>query len=514
MPQELDITQKLKERLTNFEQKLEVSKEGTIISNRDGLIEIVGLPKVGWSEVLINDKDKRALAMTVTDELVQAIALDDAQEFPVGSTIKSTDKILDTIVGDQLLGRVIDPLGRAIDGLGDIDTRKHRPIERIAPGVIERQPVNEPLPTGVSAVDALIPIGKGQRELIIGDRQTGKTAIALDAIINQAKSKTGVISVYVAIGQKMNKIRRITEILRENGALENTVIVAASSGSPASWQFIAPFVGCAIAEEVMEKGGHSLIVYDDLTKQAWAYREISLLLKRPPSREAYPGDIFFLHSRLLERASKLSDERGGGSMTALPIIETQAGDISAYIPTNVISITDGQIYLEGDLFYAGVRPAVNVGLSVSRVGSKAQPPVMKQIASQLRLELAQARELAAFAQFASDLDDTTKQKIERGKRLTEILKQPDLEPLSVTEQASRILMVVRGHLETIELEDIAQTIQDFQDFIKLEKPPILKTLEKGTKLEDKDFEDFDKIAKKFLDTKIISNEEPTKKAKK
>ena len=502
MPEELNITQKLQERISKFKANLEVSQEGIIVSNRDGLIEIVGLPAVGWSEVLVNDSDKKALAMTVTDELVQAIALDEAESFPVGSMIKSTDNILETIVGDQLLGRVIDPLGRPLDGLGELSSKKRRPIERLAPGVIERQPVNEPLPTGVSAVDALIPIGRGQRELIIGDRQTGKTAIAIDAIINQAKMKTGVVSVYVAIGQKMNKIRRIVEMLKENGALDNTVIVAASSGSPASWQFIAPFVGCAIAEEIMEKGDHALVVYDDLTKQAWAYREISLLLKRPPSREAYPGDIFFLHSRLLERASKLSSERGGGSMTALPIIETQAGDISAYIPTNVISITDGQIYLEGDLFYSGIRPAVNVGLSVSRVGSKAQPPVMKQIASQLRLELAQARELAAFAQFSSDLDDATKQKIERGKKLTEILKQPDLEPLSLTEQVLRILLVVRGHLENVTLDDIPQTVKDFIDYTNLEKSPILKVLAKGDKLTDSNFASFDATANKFLSTRI------------
>jgi F-type H+/Na+-transporting ATPase subunit alpha len=373
-----------------------------------------------------------------------------------GSKAHLTGKILQVPVGPELIGRVVDPLGRPLDGKGEIKTKQTSAVEKIAPGVMARQSVREPLMTGIKAIDSMIPIGRGQRELLIGDRQTGKTAIAVDTIIHQAKQKTDIISIYVAVGQKMSKVARIVDRLRQEGALDKTIVVVTSASDPAALQYLAPYTGTAMGEYFRDNGQHALIIYDDLSKHAWAYRQVSLLLRRPPGREAYPGDVFYLHSRLLERSAKLSDKLGGGSLTALPIIETQAGDVSAYIPTNVISITDGQIYLESDLFYQGIRPAISVGLSVSRVGGNAQTKAMKSLAGSLRLDLAQFRELAAFAQFSTDLDPETKQRIERGRRLTEILKQDQYAPMSLDDQIVVLLAATTGALDLIPLEKVSE----------------------------------------------------------
>ena len=437
----------------------EVAEIGTILEVGDGIAKISGLAKCQSSEMLefiasSGGASTMGVALNLEEDMVGAVILGDYRALKQGDTVKRTGRVLSIPVGEHFIGRVIDPLGQPLDGKGEIVSNNFYPIDKVAPGVLARQPVTEPVQTGIKAIDAMIPIGRGQRELIIGDRQTGKTAVAIDTMINQKGQN--MICVYVAIGQKESKVARLVARLEEAGAMEYSIVVTAGASSSAALQYIAPFAGCALGEFFMDKGQHALLIYDDLSKHAWAYREISLLLRRPPGREAYPGDVFYLHSRLLERAAKLSDKNGGGSLTALPIIETQAGDISAYIPTNVISITDGQIFLESDLFYKGVRPAVNVGLSVSRVGGSAQIKAMKKVSGKLRLELAQFRELEAFSQFASDLDETTRKQIERGRRTTELLKQAQYSPMSVEHQICAIYAVTNGYFDTTASEKILE----------------------------------------------------------
>ncbi|TSC76214.1 MAG: F-type H+-transporting ATPase subunit alpha [Parcubacteria group bacterium Gr01-1014_31] len=451
------VIEQLKERLKAYTPSVTAEEVGTVIVVGDGIAQVSGLSQVGAMEMVdiaTTGGKVAGVALNLEQSKCGVVVLDDAHGIKVGDTVRASGRLLSVPVGAGVLGRVVDALGRPVDGRGPFKAEKFYPVEKIAPGVITRKSVDTPLQTGVIAIDAIIPIGRGQRELIIGDRQTGKTAIAIDAIINQAGQ--GVQCIYVAIGQKESKVAKLVEKLREAGAMEYTVVVSAPAAAPAALQYLAPYAGCAIGEYFMEQGKDALVVYDDLSKHAVAYREISLLLKRPPGREAFPGDVFYLHSRLLERAARLNNDHGGGSLTALPIIETQAGDISAYIPTNVISITDGQIYLESDLFYQGIRPALNVGLSVSRVGSAAQIKAMKKVAGKLRLDLAQFRELAAFAQFGSDLDAATRQSIERGARITEILKQPQYAPLPVAQQVAVLYAVINGHLDGVALERIGE----------------------------------------------------------
>lgn len=452
-----DIVAQLKSAIE--QAKIEAASEeiGRVLMVKDGVVRISGLSRVGASEMLeIRTRDKKisALALSLESEEVGAIVLGEWHGINEGNEVVGTGKVLSIPVSESFLGRVVNPLGEPVDGKGPIKEVSRNPLERIAPGVIFRKSVDTPLETGIKAIDAMIPIGRGQRELIIGDRQTGKTALAIDAIINQ-KGK-GVTCIYVAIGQKLSRIAKIVAKLEERGAMEHTIIVVASASDAAAFSYIAPYAGCALGEYFMDKGGNALVVYDDLSKHAWAYRQVALLLERPPGREAYPGDIFYLHSRLLERAAKMAPEFGGGSLTALPIIETQSGDVSAYIPTNVISITDGQIYLEGDLFYKGVRPALNVGLSVSRVGSAAQTKAMKRVAGKLRLDLAQFRELEVFAQFAQDLDEATKNQIERGRRLVELLKQEQYQPLPMAEQVALLYAGTNGYCDAIPVEKIRE----------------------------------------------------------
>ncbi|OGY82948.1 MAG: F0F1 ATP synthase subunit alpha, partial [Candidatus Kerfeldbacteria bacterium RIFCSPLOWO2_01_FULL_48_11] len=444
---------------------------------------ISGLSDVMASEMLLFPRGIYGVALNLEEDTVGAMILGDYLEIKEGDTVKSTGRILEVPVGEEIVGRVVNPLGQAIDGKGDISTKKFYPVEKIAPRVITREGVNAPIQTGIKAIDSMIPIGRGQRELIIGDRQTGKTALAIDTIINQKGEN--VICIYVAIGQKESKVARLVTELEERGAMKHTIVVLASASDPASLTFVAPYAGCAMGEYFMDKGKDVLVIYDDLSKHAWAYRQISLLLRRPPGREAYPGDIFYLHSRLLERAAKMSKEYGGGSLTALPIIETQAGDISAYIPTNVISITDGQIFLESDLFYQGIRPALNVGLSVSRVGSKAQIKAMKQVAGKLRLDAAQYRELAAFAQFGSDLDETTRKQLERGKRVQEILKQDQYVPMPVAEQVAIIYAVVSGFLDDIPVDRVSEFEMKFLEYLRTSRKQVLDEIVKGKELTEK-----------------------------
>jgi len=444
------IADNLKKRIEQFEAGVHETETGVVRDVGDGIASITGLSKARSMELLKFSNGEMGVALNLEHDRVGAMVLGEWQTIKTGDKVETTGKILSVPVGDGLIGRVVDTLGRPLDGKGAIKSKTDYPVEKIAPGVIKRQRVSVPLMTGIKAIDALTPIGRGQRELIIGDRQTGKTAIAIDTIINQKGN--GVICVYVAIGQKDSKIAKIVGKLQDAGAMEHTIIVVASASTPAALQYIAPYAGCAMAEYFMDQGKDVLIIYDDLSKQAWAYREISLLLRRPPGREAYPGDIFYLHSRLLERSCRRNAEAGGGSITALPIIETQAGDVSAYIPTNVISITDGQIYLESDLFYRGIRPAINVGLSVSRVGSDAQTKAMKKVAGQLKLDLSQYGELEAFAQFATDLDETTRKQIERGRHTIEILKQGQYEPMSLEHQVAVLYAVTRGYVDEVPLE--------------------------------------------------------------
>ncbi|MEZ0535919.1 F0F1 ATP synthase subunit alpha [Caldicellulosiruptoraceae bacterium PP1] len=459
-----EIASILKEQIKNYEKKIETSDVGIVIMSGDGIARIHGLDNCMSGELLEFPNNIYGMALNLEEDNIGCVILGNEREIKEGTIVKRTGRLVQVPVGEALLGRVVNALGQPIDGLGTIDSSKFREVERIAPGVIEREPVKTPLQTGIMAIDAMIPIGRGQRELIIGDRQTGKTAIAIDTIINQKDQ--GVYCIYVAIGQKASTIAKIVETLREKGALDYTVIVSATASDSAPLQFLAPYAGCAIGEEFMESGKDALIIYDDLSKHAVAYRTMSLLLRRPPGREAYPGDVFYLHSRLLERAAKLSKEKGGGSLTALPIIETQAGDVSAYIPTNVISITDGQIYLESELFYSGIRPAINAGISVSRVGGNAQIKAMKKVAGRLRLDLAQFRELEAFAQFGSELDKATRERLAQGQRIVETLKQPQYKTLPVWYQIVILYSVNNGYLSDIELEKVREFNDGLVSFIQ------------------------------------------------
>ncbi len=465
-----DIALEIKKQIEAFEAPVEAIEVGTVIEVGDGVARVRGLSGVMASELVEFPGGLYGMALNLEKDNVGVILLGDYSRLQEGDIARSTGRIISVPVGEELLGRVVNALGQPIDGKGPIRATKYRPIERIAPNVVTRLPVNTPVQTGIKAIDSMIPIGRGQRELIIGDRQTGKTAIAIDTIINQ-KGKD-LYCIYVAIGQKMSQVARVVATLEKYGAMEHTIVVVASASEPAAMQYIAPYAGCAMGEEFMESGKDALIVYDDLTKHAWAYRQISLVLRRPPGREAYPGDIFYLHSRLLERAARLAPEYGGGSLTALPIIETQLGDITTYIPTNVISITDGQIYLEPELFNAGIRPAINVGLSVSRVGGNAQIRAMRKVAGKLRLELAQFRELAAFVQFASELDPATRKVIERGQRLQEILKQPQYEPMPVEHQVMIIFAGTQGYLDDVPVHKIQKWEREFHRWMDLYHPEI------------------------------------------
>ncbi len=447
-----EIAAQIRQQIEKFEAPITAADVGAVLEVGDGIARVGGLAGVMANEIVEFENGVQGLAFNLEVDSVGVIIMGEYAEIEEGSQVRSTGRIVSVPVGDALIGRVVNALGEPIDGKGPIQTSKYRPIERIAPGVVTRQEVDTPVQTGIKSIDSIIPIGRGQRELIIGDRQTGKTALAIDTIINQ-KGKD-LICIYVAIGQKLANVAQVVATLERYGAMEHTIVVVASAAEPAALQYIAPYAGCAMGEEFMEQGKDALIVYDDLSKHAWAYRQVSLLLRRPPGREAYPGDIFYLHSRLLERAAKLHPDYGGGSLTALPIIETQAGDVSAYIPTNVISITDGQIYLEGDLFYAGIRPALNVGISVSRVGGKAQVRAMRQVAGKLKLEMAQYRELAAFAQFGSDLDKATRAQLERGERIQEVLKQPQYEPVALDHQVIILFAAVNDYLDDIPVEKI------------------------------------------------------------
>ena len=452
-----EVASIIKREIEKYEDKLKMESVGTVLQVGDGVARIYGLDDCMSNELLEFPGGIYGIALNLEEDNVGCVLLGSDKDIKEGDTVKTTGNIVEVPVGEALLGRVVNALGQPLDGKGPIATEKTLPIEGTAPNVVERQPVKEPLQTGIKAIDAMIPIGRGQRELIIGDRQTGKTAILVDTILNQ--KDTGVFSIYVAIGQKMSTVAGVIKTLEDNGAMENSIVVVAAASDPAPMQYIAPYSGCAMGEYFRDKGKHAVIMYDDLYKHAVAYRQVSLLLRRPPGREAFPGDIFNLHSRLLERAAKLNDELGGGSLTALPVVETQAGDYAAYIPTNVISITDGQIYLEGDLFNSGVRPAISVGLSVSRVGGNAQIPAMKKVAGALRLNLAQHRELAAFAQFGSELDKATQEQLTRGTKLIEILKQPQYEPAPVEEQVIIIFTAINGHLDDIPTDKV----KDFQD---------------------------------------------------
>jgi F-type H+-transporting ATPase subunit alpha len=473
-----EISKIIRQQIENFDTGVTVAEVGTVIKVGDGIAEIHGLEKVMAGELLEFEKGASGLALNLEEDKVGAVLLGEFQAIKEGDIVKRTKRIIEVPAGDAMIGRVVNALGQPSDGKGPIVTKDFQPIERIAPGIVDRQPVKEPLQTGLKAIDAMIPIGRGQRELIIGDRQTGKTAVALDTIINQ-KGKD-VICVYVAIGQKASTVAQVQATLEQYDAMGYTIIVAASASEPAAMQYLAPYAGCAIGEYFMDRGKAVLCIYDDLSKHAAAYREISLLLRRPPGREAYPGDVFYLHSRLLERAAKYSDDRGGGSLTALPVIETQAGDISAYIPTNVISITDGQIFLESDLFNAGIRPAINVGNSVSRVGGNAQIKAMKQIAGTLRLELAQYRAMAAFAQFASDLDVATQRQLARGQRLTEILKQPQYAPMDVEKQVAVIWAASNGYVDDIAVENVRHFEAELLKFLENQGSVLAAIREKKT----------------------------------
>jgi len=466
-----NIVSIIKEEIEHFGAFVTMTNVGTVVEVGDGIARVHGLSAAKYNELLQFPHDIMGLALNLEEDNVGAVILGDCSQIKEGDEVHATGRVVEVPVGDELIGRVIDPLGRPRDGKGPIRAEKTQPIERVAPGVTQRQPVDTPIMTGIKAIDSMIPIGRGQRELIIGDRFTGKSAIAIDAIVAQKGQQ--VKCIYVAIGQKTSKVAQVVAILEKYGAMEHTIVVAADASDPAPLQYIAPFSGCAIGEEFMEQGEDALIVYDDLYKHAWAYRQLSLLLRRPPGREAYPGDIFYLHSRLLERAARLASEHGGGSLTALPIIETQAGDMSAYIPTNVISITDGQIYLEPDLFNAGIRPAANVGLSVSRVGGSAQRKAMRQVAGTLRLELAQFRELQAFAQFgAEDLDKATKDQLERGRRITEVLKQLQYSPMSLGEQVTILYAVTNAYLDEVPVDKVISWEENFHRFMKINHPEI------------------------------------------
>ncbi|MDE2836788.1 MAG: F0F1 ATP synthase subunit alpha [Chloroflexota bacterium] len=478
-----DIAAVLKRQIEEFGGETTLTEVGTVVEVGDGIATIHGLSKVGFGELLEFPSGLAGLALNLEEDLVGAAVMGPDTGVKEGDLVKATGEIARVPVGDALLGRVVNPLGEPLDGKGVVQTDGIRPIEIVAPNVVVRQSVNRPVQTGIKSIDGMIPIGRGQRELIIGDRFTGKTAIAIDTIINQKGED--LICIYVAVGQKQSKVASIQATLEEYGAMEHTVIVAANASDPAPLQYLAPYAGCAIGEEFMASGREALIIYDDLTKHAWAYRQMSLLLRRPPGREAYPGDVFYLHSRLLERAARLDDAHGGGSLTALPIIETQAGDVSAYIPTNVISITDGQIYLEADLFNSGIRPAVNAGLSVSRVGSSAQTRAMRRVAGRMRLELAQYRALASFAQFgASDLDAATRAQLERGQRLTELLKQPQYRPQGLPQQVCSMYAAVNGHMDDVPVERVREFEERFVGYLETSKPELMSAIQEKKDIDE------------------------------
>ncbi len=470
-----EISAILKQQIEDYDKSVSVSNVGSVLQVGDGIARVYGLQQVMAGELVEFEDGTEGIALNLEDDNVGIVLMGQGIGIREGSTVRATGKIASVPVGDALIGRVVNPLGEAIDGKGDLPSNETRLIESPAPGIIQRKSVHEPMQTGITAIDAMIPIGRGQRELIIGDRQTGKTAICIDTILNQADQD--VVCVYVAIGQKAASVAQITEVLRERGALDYTVVVAANASDPAALQYLAPYTGASIAEYFMYKGKATLVIYDDLTKQAQAYRQMSLLLRRPPGREAYPGDVFYCHSRLLERAAKLSDAMGKGSMTALPIIETQAGDVSAYIPTNVISITDGQVFLSSDLFNSGLRPAINVGISVSRVGGAAQTKAIKKIAGTLKLELAQFDELAAFSQFASDLDAATQQQLSRGKRLRELLKQSQFSPLILAEQVAIVYAGVKGLIDDVPVEEVVQFSRELREYLKSNKPEFISKIQ-------------------------------------
>ncbi|AIK97294.1 F0F1 ATP synthase subunit alpha [Candidatus Odyssella acanthamoebae] len=496
-----EISAILKQKIKDFESKVDVAESGRVLSVGDGIARVHGLDNIQAGELVQFAGGSTGMALNLEANNVGVVLFGADKEVREGDTVKRTKNLVDVPIGKGLLGRVVDALGNPIDGKGEIQAEGRSLVEKKAPGIIKRKSVHEPMQTGIKAVDALVPVGRGQRELIIGDRQTGKTAIAIDAIINQKEANKGrdesqkLYCIYVAIGQKQSSVAQLVKTLQDAGAMDYTIVVSATASEPAPMQYLAPYTGCAMGEYFRDNGMHALIIYDDLSKHAQAYRQMSLLLRRPPGREAYPGDVFYLHSRLLERAAKLDDAYGAGSLTALPIIETQAGDVSAYIPTNVISITDGQIFLETELFYKGIRPAINVGLSVSRVGSAAQTKAMKQVAGKIKLELAQYREMASFAQFSSDLDASTQKLLARGARLTELLKQPQYSPLSVGEQVLSIFTGVRGYLDSIEPKHVNKFEKEYLQALKVEHPKLIAEVNKTGKLTD----DQEKLLIEFTD---------------
>jgi F-type H+-transporting ATPase subunit alpha len=500
-----EISSILKKQIANFDAKADVSEIGTVLSVGDGVARIHGLDNVQAGELVLFDDGTQGMALNLEEDQVGVVVFGSDRDIGEGEKVKRTGEVVRVPVGKELLGRVVNSLGEAIDGKGEIKTKEYLPVERKAPGIIPRQSVSEPMMTGLKAIDSLVPVGRGQRELIIGDRQTGKTAVAIDAILNQKENwesgdeKKRLYCIYVAIGQKRSTVAQIVKRLEEAGAMEYTTVVAATASEAAPLQFLAPYAGCALGEYFRDNGMHALIIYDDLSKQAQSYRQMSLLLRRPPGREAYPGDVFYLHSRLLERAAKMSDNEGGGSLTALPIIETQAGDVSAYIPTNVISITDGQIFLETDLFYKGVRPAINVGLSVSRVGSSAQAKAMKQVAGKIRLDLAQYREMEAFAQFSSDLDASTQKLLARGERLTEILKQAQYSPQPLEEQVLAIFAGTRGFMDDIDVKDIQEFEKGLIQEVRTHKPELLDTIATEKMITDDLETSLETVLEKFVE---------------
>ena len=499
-----DLSRELEEAINGLRETEGFTDTGVVTRVSDGVAWVYGLRKAGFSEVLEIEAGEgsvaRAFALNLLEDELGAVLMDKETEVRAGAKVKLTGRTLEVPVGPELLGRVVDPLGRPLDGKGPVHTKLFGAIEKRAPGVMSRKAVHEPLATGIVAIDAMIPIGRGQRELIIGDRQTGKTAILVDTMINQGRQKTGVVNIYVAVGQKLSKVAALVQRLKDEGVMDQTIVVATSPADPAAMLYLAPYAGTAMGEYFRDNKQHALIMYDDLSKHAVAYRQMSLLLRRPPGREAYPGDVFYLHSRLLERAAKLSDDLGAGSLTALPVIETQAGDISAYIPTNVISITDGQIFMETNLFYQGIRPAISVGLSVSRVGSSAQTKATKSVAGSLRVELAQFRELAAFSQFASDLDEDTKQRIARGRLLTEVLKQKQYAPLSVAEQVIMLAAATGGAFDHLMNHNVEQAVRNLVAKMNTAHPQIVASLNEGTKPEEADVKTIVDEAKHIADT--------------
>jgi F-type H+-transporting ATPase subunit alpha len=494
-----EITSILREQIEKFGVETVATNVGTVVEAGDGIVRIQGLSNVMASELVEFPSGVMGLALNLEEEQIGAMVLGDYSAIKEGDEVRSTGRVAEVPVGDSLIGRVVDPLGNPLDGKGPISTDKTRPVERIAPDVTKRQSVNTPVQTGIKAIDAMTAIGRGQRQLIIGDRSTGKSVIAIDTILNQKGGD--LVCIYVAIGQKAAKVAQVMGVLEQHGAMEHTIIVAANAADPAAMQYLAPYAGCAIGEEIMERGGDALIIYDDLSKHAWAYRQVSLLLRRPPGREAYPGDVFYLHSRLLERAARLSQDLGGGSLTALPIVETQANDISAYVPTNVISITDGQIFLESELFNAGIRPAMNAGISVSRVGGDAQTKAIKQVARQLRLDMAQYRELQAFAQFGTaELDPSTRQQLERGRRLQEVLKQPQFQPLSLEKEVIILFAGARGLLDDVPVERVADFERQLYQYMDANHPEIGRGIKEAKEISPEQEQALEAAVRQFKQT--------------